>query len=131
MVPAITALYAALLALVYMAITAWVTMGRAKFRIVHGDGGNLNLNRRIRAHANFAEYVPLILILAALLESLGARPVIMNSLLLPLLIARIIHPFGMMAAENSPQQFALRAPGALITWLVMVAASVLLLLRVA
>jgi uncharacterized membrane protein YecN with MAPEG domain len=128
--PHITAAYTAVLALIYMVITAWVTAGRGKFKVLHGDGGNDHLNRRIRAHANFNEYVPLILILAALLEASGAGSVTMNALLLPLVVARIIHPIGMVAAENSPQQFAFRAPGALITWVVLVVAAVLLLIRV-
>ncbi|MFT2095261.1 hypothetical protein ACMS1Z_11440 [Acidiphilium multivorum] len=53
----------------------------------------------------------------------------MNALLFPLLVARIIHPFGMIAPENSPQQFLCRAPGALITWLVLGAEAILLLAR--
>ncbi|MBW4034671.1 MAG: glutathione S-transferase [Proteobacteria bacterium] len=126
--PHITAIYAAILALIYLAITGWVVAGRGKFKVLHGDGGNDNLNRRIRAHANFNEYVPLILVLAALLEARGAGTVTMNALLLPLVVARVIHPFGMMARENSPQQFALRAPGALITWVVLAVVAVMLLL---
>lgn len=129
--PTVTAFYAAILALVFMALSAWVTAGRGKLDILHGDGGDDGLNRRIRAHANFAEYVPLILLVAALLEADGATEFTMNALLLPLLIARIIHPIGMVARKNSPQQFAFRAPGALITWVVMVATAILLLLRVA
>ncbi|MGC9270439.1 MAPEG family protein [Acidiphilium sp.] len=125
--PHVTAIYAAILALIYMAISAWVVMGRGKFKIVHGDGGNPHLGRRIRAHANFNEYVPLILILAALLEARGAGPMTMNALLLPLVIARIIHPIGMVARENSVQQVLFRAPGALITWAVLIAAALLLL----
>jgi uncharacterized membrane protein YecN with MAPEG domain len=128
--PHITAIYAAILALIYLAITGWVVAGRGKFKVLHGDGGNDNLNRRIRAHANFNEYVPLILVLAALLEARGAGTVTMNALLLPLVVARVIHPFGMMARENSPQQFALRAPGALITWVVLAVVAVMLLLGV-
>ena len=126
--PHITAIYAAILALIYLAITGWVVAGRGKFKVLHGDGGNDNLNRRIRAHANFNEYVPLILVLAALLEARGAGTVTMNALLLPLVVARVIHPFGMMARANSPQQFALRAPGALITWVVLAVVAVMLLL---
>ncbi|SIQ21410.1 MULTISPECIES: MAPEG family protein [Acidiphilium] len=126
--PHITAIYAAILALIYLAITGWVVAGRGKFKVLHGDGGNDNLNRRIRAHANFNEYVPLILVLAALLEARGAGTVTMNALLLPLVVARVIHPFGMMARENSTQQFALRAPGAFITWVVLAVVAVMLLL---
>ena len=127
--PAITATYAALLALVFIALSAWVVAGRGQYKTNHGDGGIESLNRRIRAHGNFTEYVPLILLLTAFLESGGARPVVIHALLLPLLVARILHPIGMIAAENTPQQFACRGVGALVTWLVLIGAAVLLLLR--
>jgi uncharacterized membrane protein YecN with MAPEG domain len=128
--PAVTAVYAAILGLIYFALSVWVVMGRAKLRIVNGDGGNTQLHRRIRAHANFAEYVPLILILAALIEGGGGAKAGIHLLLAPLVIARLMHPIGMVAAENSPRQFMFRAPGALITWITLLAAAVLLLIRV-
>jgi uncharacterized membrane protein YecN with MAPEG domain len=127
--PAVTAIYAAVLALIFMGLTIWVVAGRVKYRANHGDGGHAPLNRRIRSHANFAEYVPLILLLVALLESGGAGRFTIHGLLLPLVIARIMHPIGMVAREESAQQFAFRAPSAIVTWAVMVIAAVLLLVR--
>jgi uncharacterized membrane protein YecN with MAPEG domain len=131
MVPTLTAIYAAVLALIFVALTMWVSAARFRFRVNHGDGGNTELQRRIRSHANFAEFVPLILILVALLEAGGAARFTIHALLLPLVIARIMHPIGMVAPEFSVQQFAFRAPGAAVTWAVMVIAAVLLLVRFA
>jgi uncharacterized membrane protein YecN with MAPEG domain len=128
--PAVTSAYAALLALLYLVLTAWVTAGRAKYRVHHGDGGHPDLNRRIRAHANFAEYVPLTLLLAALLEAAGTGRGTLHALLLPLLLARVLHPIGMVAPEMSVRQFSCRGVGAFVTWLVLLAAAVLLLVRV-
>jgi len=127
--PAVTALYAGILGLIYFALSAWVVMARGKYRTVHGDGGHSELHRRIRAHANFAEYVPLILLLAALIEAGGASGATIHALLLPLVVARLVHPVGMVAPENSRQQYLFRAPGAILTWLILIAASVLLLMR--
>jgi uncharacterized membrane protein YecN with MAPEG domain len=127
--PAVTAVYAAVLALIFMGLTIWVSMGRLLFRINHGDGGNVVLNRRIRAHANFAEYVPLILLLVALLEAGGAARFTIHALLLPLTIARVMHPIGMVARDFSAMQFTFRGPGAAVTWVVMVVAAVLLLIQ--
>jgi uncharacterized protein len=129
--PALTAIYAAVLALIYAVLSAWVVAGRIAFRVNHGDGGHIPMNRRIRAHANFAEYVPLILLLVGLLEADSASRLTIHALLLPLVIARILHPIGMLAPEASAQQFALRGPSAMVTWLVLVIAAVLLLLRLA
>jgi uncharacterized membrane protein YecN with MAPEG domain len=128
--PALTAIYAALLALLFVALSIWVIAGRAKHRVHHGDGGNDDLNRRIRAHANFAEYVPLILLLVALLEAGGAGRGTVHALLLPLLAARLMHPVGMVAPVASVQQGVFRGIGASATMLILAAAAILLLIRV-
>lgn len=129
--PTITALYAALLALVYLGLSAWVVMRRTTNQVMLGEGGDTVLTQRIRAHANFGEYIPLILILDAMLEGAEAKPALMHVLLLPLLIARILHPFGMIAPDKSMQQKLCRGLAAVVTWLAMLAAAILLLLRLA
>lgn len=128
--PALTSLYVAVLALVFFALSIWVVAGRAQYRVNHGDGGQGALQRRIRAHANFAEYVPLILLLVALLEGGGAGRITVHALLAPLVIVRLMHPIGMVAPENSMQQYVFRGAGATVTWVILVAAAVLLLMRV-
>jgi uncharacterized membrane protein YecN with MAPEG domain len=127
--PAVTALYAAILGLIFALLSFWVVGGRGQFRVLHGDGGREPLHRRIRAHANFAEFVPLILILAALLEAGGAPSARIHGLLAPLTIARLMHPVGMLARENSPQQYIFRASGAVVTLIALVTASIMLLMR--
>ena len=107
--PATTATYAALLALVYLGLAVWVMAGRFSGNVLHGDGGDDAFAKRIRAHANFSEYVPLALILIGLLEMQGAGHGLLQSLLLALLIGRLLHPFGMIAPPNGPRQFACRA----------------------
>lgn len=127
--PAVTSLYAAVFGVLYLGLSLWVVAGRASFGVHHGDGGADRLNRRIRAHGNFAEYVPLILLLVALIEAGGGVFKAIHVLLLPLLLARIAHPFGMLAPLESKQQFVFRGGAMIVTWLVLLAASVLLLMR--
>ena len=127
--PTVTALYGALLALLFMALSLWVVIGRVKLRVHHGDGGEDQLNRRIRAQGNFAEYVPFILLLAALLETSGAGRTTIHGLLAPLLVARIAHPVGMLAPVASVQQFALRGASTVITFLALAVAAIMLLVR--
>ena len=127
--PTLTALYAAVLSLMFAALSIWVVAGRGQFRIHHGDGGKEAMNRRIRAHGNFAEYVPLILLLAAFLEGAGAGHRMIHALLAPLVVARLMHPIGMLAREGSLQQFAFRGVAALATFVILTTAAVLLLLR--
>jgi len=57
--PATTAIFAAVLALVYASMTVWVMASRTSNGTLQGDGGNEGLQNRIRAHGNFGEYVPL------------------------------------------------------------------------
>jgi uncharacterized membrane protein YecN with MAPEG domain len=127
--PAITAFYAALLGLVLFGLSAWVVAGRGQHRVIHGDGGQAGLSKRIRAHANFVEYVPLILLLTAFLESSGENHTVLRVMLIALLVSRVAHPFGMVAKENSIQQFAFRGLPAIVTFLVLLIASVILLIR--
>ena len=55
--------YAALLALFFVALSIRTLRLRRELRIAVGDGGNPAMLRAMRVHANFAEYVPLGLIL--------------------------------------------------------------------
>ena len=127
--PALTAFYGALLGLLFVALSVWVSMARVRYRVHHGDGGQVPLQRRIRIQANFAEYVPFALLLIGWNEAAGTEAGTVRGLLIALLAARIAHPFGMVAPEGSVQQFALRAPAMMATWAVLLTASGLLLFR--
>src|SRR5215475_9728043 len=58
--PSITATYLGLLALLYVFLSLQVSRMRRGNKIAFGDGENLRLRSAIRAHAHFAEYVPII-----------------------------------------------------------------------
>jgi uncharacterized membrane protein YecN with MAPEG domain len=127
--PAVTAFYGGLLGLIFVVLSGLVVFGRGKFRVVHGDGGHDLLHKLIRSHANFAEYVPLILVLTALLEAGGGSPGTIRTLLVILVIARVAHPIGMVAREMSLQQSLFRGVSAAVTWIILIIVSVLLLIR--
>ena len=57
--PSITAGYLAVLALLYAGLSMQVVRLRQKNLTAFSDGGNLELRSAIRAHAHFAEYVPI------------------------------------------------------------------------
>jgi len=65
----LTAIYAAILTFVYVKLTLNVINLRRQNEVSLGDGGREDLQQAIRSHANFAEYVPLGLILLACLEA--------------------------------------------------------------
>lgn len=58
----IISLYAFLLTLFYIYIAILVIKTRYQSKVALGYGTSKNLEQRIRAHSNFCEYVPLMLI---------------------------------------------------------------------
>ncbi len=121
--PATTAIFAAVLALVYASMTVWVMASRTSNGTLQGDGGNEGLQNRIRAHGNFGEYVPLALVLIGLLESGGGNHAVVLALLWVLLVGRLLHPVGLFARPNSAQMFACRGGGMLATLVSLVVAA--------
>ena len=63
----VTPLYAGLLALLFL-VLSWRVIQFRQRGISLGDGGDPRMLRLIRGHANFAEYVPLILLMMGFLE---------------------------------------------------------------
>ena len=65
----LTAIYAAILTFVYVKLTLNVINLRRQNEVSLGDGGREDLQQAIRSLGNFAEYVPLGLILLGCLEA--------------------------------------------------------------
>lgn len=129
--PQITAGYAAFLGLLFLILSIWVVKARGRYRVGIGDGAEPALILRIRGHANFAEYVPLALILIAFNELAGVPGWGVHALGAVLLLARIAHPIGMTSSARSPLQKPFRGFGVLGTWGVILIASFLLLIGMA
>src|SRR5713101_4094280 len=94
-VPVITATYAAILGLLAAALTVNVIVNRVRLQVDTGDGGLPKMAQAIRAHANFAEHVPLALILIGLAEMTGIRSWMIWALGGALLIARVLSAVGL------------------------------------
>ena len=118
MIVPITALYAALLVAVLVCLTTRIGLLRAKTRISILDGGNDQVALEMRRHGNFAEHVPLILVLMAIVEINGGSPVFLHVVGIALVICRIAHPFGL---HSDRVQTPLRLVGAVGTSLVTIA----------
>ena len=127
--PAITATYLAVLALLYAALGLRVARLRRRNRAGFGDGDNAELRASIRAHANFAEYVPIVVLMVAFLEASGSPPLTIHLLMAALLLARVLHPIGMHASPRTLQFNLGRVAGIVITIAVLIAAALLILSR--
>ena len=68
---------------------------RTKAKVSVGDGGNEALIARMRAHANFVEYTPFVLILIGLIEYNIGSPVWLYVVSAVYLVGRVLHPLGM------------------------------------
>ena len=95
----ITSLYAALLALLFIALSVHVIRGRRQFKIGIGSGGHDEIQRRIRAQANFAEYTPIFLIMLALAEYNGLPSYGAHLLGAGFTMGRLAHAYGMVVNE--------------------------------
>jgi uncharacterized membrane protein YecN with MAPEG domain len=114
--PLVTALYAAPLALLAVALGVWIVTLRFRLRVGIGDGGHRILARAIRVHANLLETAPLALLLLALAELTGAlAPGALHASGGALLLGRLLHAAGLSRSIGaSPPRFA----GMVLTWTV-------------
>lgn len=120
----ITGIYAALGALLVIVLTFRVIRRRLSSRTGIGDGGNHDMARCIRVHANAVEYLPLALILLFLVEWNQTQPMLVHAFGIALIIGRILHAIGLsMSAGSSPA----RLIGMLLTLLSILSMALLLL----
>lgn len=120
----ITGLYAALLALLVIALSVRVSRLRRRHGHGLGDGGNRDMACAIRAHGNAVEYVPLALVLMLVLELNQTWPMLLHVFGIVLLVARVAHAAGL---SGSPGYSAGRFVGAAGTLLVIIAMALLLI----
>ena len=90
----ITGLYLGILGSFYFMLSMYVVRCRWKFRVGIGDGEQHVLQKAIRIHGNFIEYVPIILLIMLVLESSGAPTWRIHTLGLTIVIARLAHAAG-------------------------------------
>ena len=108
----ITAIYASLLALLYIWLATRVIGYRRANKISLGDKGDPEMLQRMRAHSNCAEYAPIGLILLLLLELQGAPAWLVNVSGLSLFAGRLIHGIGL---QPHPMNFRMRVFGMALT----------------
>ena len=123
----ITAIYAAILALIILALGVNVTMHRVKLRISLGDGGNPQMLRMIRRHANAIEYVPIAVVLMAIYEVNGGWHWALHIVGIALVAGRLIQTAGMWTTDVAG---AGRKVGQSLTTLSIAALAVLNLAKV-
>ena len=113
----ITPIYAGLAALLFVFLSVRVIRSRRFAKTGIGDGGDRTLQRAIRAHGNFAEYAPMVLILMALAELQDKSIYSLHFIGIVLLAGRAIHAYGV---SQEPEQLNFRVTGMMMTFVALV-----------
>jgi uncharacterized membrane protein YecN with MAPEG domain len=79
------------------------------------------VERAMRVHANFSEYVPITLLLLLILEQSGGNILLLHALFVVLLAGRIIHAWGV---SQQKENFTFRVSGMILTFTVIMTASI-------
>jgi hypothetical protein len=111
----VTPLYAALLTLWFVLLSVRV-VGLRQRGIIFGDNGDVGVIRIVRAQANFAEYVPLALLMMGFLEVGRHSIYLLHALGVALVVARLMH--GLALSFGWHTRFG-RVAGAAITFFVL------------
>jgi len=109
----VTPFYAAVLGLLFIRLSVGTLLLRRKLKIAIGDGGNPQMLRAMRVHANFAEYVPLSLLQIAMFEMRGGQFWFVHALGLCLVIGRLSHFYGV---SQTTERLAFRVFGMAMTF---------------
>jgi uncharacterized membrane protein YecN with MAPEG domain len=121
----VTPLYAGLLAFFFL-VLSWRVIQFRQRGISLGDGGDPKMLRLIRGHANFAEYVPLILVMMGFLEIGHTSIYILHALGIGLLVSRFLHGYALSFSDRF--RFG-RTWGAGLTFAVLAVCGLLCLLQ--
>ncbi|MEO0370233.1 MAG: MAPEG family protein [Pseudomonadota bacterium] len=120
----VTPIYAAILALLLIILSARVILRRRSVKVSVGDGGDQALVKRIRVQANCAEYAPFGVLLLLVVELAGATPLVVHELGLMLVAGRVLHAVGMGVTPQIP---ALRIIGMILTFTMLGLSAILML----
>ena len=121
----VTPFYAGVLALFYLLLSVRVVSLR-RSGISLGDGGDVRMQRRIRGHGNFSEYVPFILLMMGFLEVGHNSIYVLHALGIALLVSRLLHGYALSFRDRF--QFG-RLWGSALTFLVLGICGVLCILQ--
>jgi uncharacterized membrane protein YecN with MAPEG domain len=93
----ITLTYASIFTLfaLFLSFRAGSFRGKTGVSVLFGEPQNLELAERVRAHQNFLEYVPIILIVMGAIETNGGSSMFLYVVGDLLLLARIAHMVGL------------------------------------
>jgi uncharacterized membrane protein YecN with MAPEG domain len=109
----VSPIYAALLALIFVYLSFLTISARRSAQVALGHNDNRRLLKRMRAHGNFQEYVPIALILLVMVDMLWASNAKVHFAGVCLVVGRLIHAYS-VTMEKEDLRF--RVTGMLLTF---------------
>eukprot|EP00163_Fabomonas_tropica_P026125 TRINITY_DN4686_c0_g3_i1.p4 TRINITY_DN4686_c0_g3~~TRINITY_DN4686_c0_g3_i1.p4 ORF type:complete len:134 (+),score=24.59 TRINITY_DN4686_c0_g3_i1:1723-2124(+) len=128
MIVPVTGVFAAVIGILLLVLSAQVVKYRLKYRKGMGVTDDVAFEAAVRAHANLVEYAPLGLIMLALAELNGVPSGLIYWTGMGLVVGRLLHAFGMINGRGGPHWA--RMIGILLTWLAILVSAALLLWNV-
>jgi uncharacterized protein len=123
-VPFVVPFYAGLFALIYLFLGMRTSRLRTRAGTMIGAGNDLTLRRAIRAHGNFGEWVPFILLMLGFAEAQHWSRYLLHVLCILLLVGRLLHAYGI---SRTDEVLGYRITGISLTILVMIVAAIMLI----
>ncbi len=111
----ITAFFASVLAFIYILLTVFVILKRRKLKLALGDADNIEIRYGIRAHGNFSEYVPFVLLLMLINELNHISSLLLIIVGSGFVIGRLAHAFSLLYVEPKHHKFVFRPIGMALT----------------
>lgn len=121
----ITPFYSGIFGLFFVALSVRTLLLRRKFGVAIGSNNQPLLERASRVHSNFAEYVPMALLLIYFLELKMPSNVLIHFVCIALLIGRTSHAYGVSQVQ---EKLIYRVIGMTLTFMVIISTSVRLLI---
>ncbi len=116
--------YAGLLGLLLIALSINVVLARRRYRVRLGVGTEEGMQQAVRVQANFAEYVPLAVVLLVLSDLTKMPEIAVHAAGLVLVTSRLLHAWGL---SHSPGRTFGRFYGTAGTWIVIIGLSLWLM----
>jgi uncharacterized membrane protein YecN with MAPEG domain len=123
----IVALYAGIGIVWLFVLAIAVVRARQKHKVLLGEGQAPGMLHAIRAHANAAENIPVVLLALLILAQLATAPLVLHLIGASLMLGRVVHGYGLLAAGDKVNPY--RGVGMLLTWIALVGAAGVLLVK--
>ena len=116
----ITPFYVALFGIILFVLSIRTIRMRRKLQIAIGASNDAAMERAMRVHANFCEYVPIALLLIYMMELVAGANYWTHIMGIGLLVGRLVHAYGVSRPD---EDFRFRVTGMALTFTVILSSA--------